>query len=104
MSSSPPVPTLTSNIRKVLEPQLIARSGSTSWHAPQPINAILITDQPLEDLMGDIGWYKNDTYTRNHINLFTYIQLALQNLLPVFRALPLGPTSHRRLLDAVRLD
>lgn len=33
--------------------------------------------------MGDIGWYKNHTYTRNHINLFTYIQLALQNLLPV---------------------
>ncbi|WP_109316136.1 hypothetical protein [Pseudovibrio ascidiaceicola] len=104
MPSPPPVPTLTSNVCKVLERQLIVKPGSTSWHAPQPVNAILITDQPLEDLMGDIGWYKNHTYTRNHINLFTYIQLALQNLLPVFQALPLGPTSHRRLPDAVRLD
>ncbi|EEA91951.1 hypothetical protein [Pseudovibrio sp. JE062] len=41
--------------------------------------------------MNDIGWYKNHTYTRNNISLFKYIELALQNPLPLSRLIS-GPS------------
>ncbi|AEV39117.1 hypothetical protein PSE_4615 [Pseudovibrio sp. FO-BEG1] len=33
--------------------------------------------------MSDVSWHKNLACTRNNISLFKYIELALQNPLPV---------------------
>jgi len=60
-----------------------ASAGDTSLHLPQPINVILLSDRTGADLMRDLGWHQNMTFTHNEIGFVQYVRSVLQMTPPM---------------------
>ncbi|MEM8803035.1 MAG: LssY C-terminal domain-containing protein [Pseudomonadota bacterium] len=57
--------------------------GETDLHLPQPINVILISDATADDLMTDLGWYRNLTFSHDDIGFGTYVSSVLRSAPPI---------------------
>lgn len=57
--------------------------GQTDLHLPQPINVIVVSDQTVGNLMTDLGWYRNLTFSHDEIGFGTYIASVLRNAPPI---------------------
>jgi len=57
--------------------------GETDLHLPQPVNVILLSDLPHNEMMQDLGWYKNLTYTHNEIGLIDYLDQLIKKTPPI---------------------
>lgn len=61
----------------------LVHPGGTALHRPQPVNVMLISAQSGADLMADLGWHRNMTYSRDEIGFGTYLRLLAQRTPPV---------------------
>ena len=56
---------------------LLVHPGDTKLHLPQPVNVILISNGSGADLMTDLNWHQNLTYSQDRISLADFVhQLA----------------------------
>ncbi|WP_107498159.1 LssY C-terminal domain-containing protein [Thalassobius sp. I31.1] len=57
--------------------------GDTSLHLPQPVNIMLISDRSGTDLMNELGWHQNATFSHNSVSFATYLGLLANQTPPV---------------------
>lgn len=62
---------------------LLAAPGETGLHLPQPINVVLLSATSPEQLMSDLGWQRNMTFSQNRVGLRTYAELLWKQRPPV---------------------
>lgn len=72
-----------SGICEVVNTELVAVPGDTELHLPQPINVMLVSATPPEQLMTDLGWQKNLTFSQDRVGLHTYAKLLWKQQPPV---------------------
>jgi membrane protein DedA with SNARE-associated domain len=63
-------------------PRLV-RPGDTDMHLPQPVNVIWVGTTPPDQVMGQLGWQQNMTFSRDRIGIFDFIRLIRQGTPPV---------------------
>lgn len=56
--------------------------GLAPVYKAQPINIVIKGNTP-QDLMGELGWIENKTFSRNDLNFTNYISLISKNLPPI---------------------
>lgn len=61
----------------------VVEPGETNLHLPQPVNVILLSDFSGADLMSALGWYRNKTFSHDHIGFMKYVRLVSKNTPPV---------------------
>jgi membrane protein DedA with SNARE-associated domain len=57
-------------------------AGKSAYYEPQPINLIYVGDHPRE-LMNDLNWIKNKTFSKDKISLVEYLKLMKNKTPPV---------------------
>jgi membrane protein DedA with SNARE-associated domain len=57
--------------------------GDTALHLPQPVNLLYLSPRSGADLMADLGWQRNKTFSRDDISFVTYLRLLWNNTPPV---------------------
>ena len=67
----------------ILASPVLARPGTTALHLPQPVNLVYSGDQPVEELMTELGWIRNRTYAEGSIGLLGIAALIWQKKPPV---------------------
>ena len=58
-------------------------AGNPKYNKGQPVNLIMMTAQPLEEIHQAIGWVKNMTFSGDSLSFFRYMGLILQREPPV---------------------
>ena len=62
---------------------LLAFPGGTDLHLPQPLNVVLISSRKLDEVMVELGWQQNQTFSKDNISLQTYVRLLMNKTPPV---------------------
>lgn len=62
---------------------MLAYPGATDLHLPQPVNILLIGDGSGADLMEELNWHRNLTFSRDRISILGFVRLLLANTPPV---------------------
>jgi len=82
-----PIPTeprtLVADVCQAHKAPFLVTPGDTGLHLPQPVNIMLISDRSGADLMNDLGWYQNVTFSRDSISFPTYLGLLANQTPPV---------------------
>jgi membrane protein DedA with SNARE-associated domain len=84
-----PAPVIHS-VCEISEQSLLVHPGDTNLHLPQPVNVVLISKGAGTDLMTDLGWHQNLTFSRNQVTFAGFVQLLAQNTPPVSELLLSG--------------
>lgn len=61
----------------------VVEPGETALHLPQPVNVILLSEKSGADLMSDLGWHRNKTFSHDEIGFAKYLRLLFENTPPV---------------------
>ncbi|WP_185960918.1 LssY C-terminal domain-containing protein [Aliiroseovarius halocynthiae] len=69
---------------------LLVHPGETSLHLPQPVNVILISKASGAELMDDLGWHQNLTFSRSRITIVSFVRLLAHKTPPVSELLLSG--------------
>lgn len=72
-----------SDICQTAEEQFLVHPGHSNLHLPQPVNVLLISESTGADLMRDLGWHRNVTYTHDTISFPTFLSLLAQETPPI---------------------
>lgn len=68
---------------QVADAPLLVHSGQSGLHLPQPVNVLLISQSNESDLMRDLNWHQNVTYSHDTISFPTFVSLLFQQTPPV---------------------
>lgn len=71
------------SVCQATEGPFLVSAGDTALHLPQPVNVILLSDGTGADLMQDLGWHQNLTFTHDEIGFGQYLRSLIQMTPPV---------------------
>ena len=69
-------------IKKLSNLNFLVYAGKSSYYEPQPINLMYKGTNPTE-LMNDLNWIKNKTFSKDNISLIEYLNLMKDRTPPV---------------------
>ncbi|MEM7472565.1 MAG: LssY C-terminal domain-containing protein [Pseudomonadota bacterium] len=72
-----------SSVCQAAEGPFLVSAGDTALHLPQPVNVILLSDGTGADLMQELGWHQNLTFTHDQIGFGQYLRSLVQRTPPV---------------------
>ncbi|MEO0637838.1 MAG: VTT domain-containing protein, partial [Pseudomonadota bacterium] len=71
------------DVCSVSQHHLAVSPGPSALHLPQPINVLLFSEKPGAEMMAELNWHRNATYSHDAITFAKFISLLWQSRPPM---------------------